>query len=340
MGIDKALVSVVVVTYNSARTILSTLDSIYNQTYKDLELIISDDSSTDETVSVCKDWLVRNGSRFINFELMEVSHNSGVSINLNRGINKANGEWIKPIAGDDLLPVRAIENYIRFVKKKKIKTICNASSVEFIERNHEKKIVGLRPEPYIGMLYSQNAKRQLAALVGENICFLGCTSFVSKDFIISMGGYDESFPQVEDWPFFIKATSMGYNIDFSYEFVGCLHRVGENTLSNTIDGFFNIKAYGKSGVLDQLQEKFFKPYVNGLLYRWNLFIDRKRRYFIIYGMKNRNNLKAHFVSKLFLLFSPLAIRRKVYNFLHKRVDYTTLYINAYLTKLEGDHSCK
>ena len=48
------LVSVVIITYNSEKTIIETLESIKNQTYKNIELIISDDFSKDNTVEICK----------------------------------------------------------------------------------------------------------------------------------------------------------------------------------------------------------------------------------------------------------------------------------------------
>ena len=51
------LVSVVVITYNSAKFVIETLESVKSQTYKNIELIISDDCSTDDTVERCRLWL-------------------------------------------------------------------------------------------------------------------------------------------------------------------------------------------------------------------------------------------------------------------------------------------
>lgn len=59
------LVTVCVVTYNSEDFILETLESIKNQTYKNFELIISDDGSSDNTLTVAKKWLEKNDKYFV-----------------------------------------------------------------------------------------------------------------------------------------------------------------------------------------------------------------------------------------------------------------------------------
>ena len=54
---NQPLVSVPVITYNSAKFVLETLESIKAQTYQNIELVISDDCSTDNTVQICRDWV-------------------------------------------------------------------------------------------------------------------------------------------------------------------------------------------------------------------------------------------------------------------------------------------
>ena len=51
------VVSVVIITYNSSNTIIETLESIKSQTYNNIELVISDDNSSDNTLSVCYEWI-------------------------------------------------------------------------------------------------------------------------------------------------------------------------------------------------------------------------------------------------------------------------------------------
>lgn len=65
MIMEKPLVSVCIITYNSGKTIVDTLNSIFLQSYEPLELIVSDDCSLDDTVTICKNWLLTNRKRFV-----------------------------------------------------------------------------------------------------------------------------------------------------------------------------------------------------------------------------------------------------------------------------------
>ena len=109
------LVSIAVVTYNSSKTVLETLDSIKEQTYPNIELIISDDCSKDNTVELCRGWVEKNKGRFVRVEILTVETNTGVSANFNRADAASRGEWGKPIAGDDLLLPNAIQEYVNYI---------------------------------------------------------------------------------------------------------------------------------------------------------------------------------------------------------------------------------
>ena len=103
MPTNNVLVSVVVLTYNSSTTIIETLNSVKEQTYSNIELIITDDASSDTTIDICRQWLDLNGKYFFNFCLITVEFNTGLPANCNRALNASKGEWIKFIAGDDSL---------------------------------------------------------------------------------------------------------------------------------------------------------------------------------------------------------------------------------------------
>jgi glycosyltransferase involved in cell wall biosynthesis len=91
------LVSVVIPMYNVENYIAETLESVLNQTYKNLEIVIVDDGSKDNSASVVKEYLQKhNCIKYI------IQENSGVSIARNRGVAEATGEFIAFLDSDDL----------------------------------------------------------------------------------------------------------------------------------------------------------------------------------------------------------------------------------------------
>lgn len=113
---NNPLVSIRVITYNSSKFVLETLESAKAQTYQNIELIVSDDCSTDNTVEICREWIENNKDRFVRTELITVEKNTGIPSNCNRAVKACRGEWIKGIAGDDILLPHCIEENIKYAK--------------------------------------------------------------------------------------------------------------------------------------------------------------------------------------------------------------------------------
>ena len=105
------LISVVVLSYNSAQYICSTLESIYRQDYEGpMELIIGDDCSKDNSVELCQEWIARHAGRFTRAEILCPAENQGVARNVDTCYRACKGEWVKGIAGDDILMDDAIRS--------------------------------------------------------------------------------------------------------------------------------------------------------------------------------------------------------------------------------------
>jgi glycosyltransferase involved in cell wall biosynthesis len=109
------LVSITVITYNSSKFVLETLQSAKQQTYRNIELIISDDCSTDETVEICRQWVEENKDRFVRTKIITSDYNTGIPANSNRAVRASKGEWIKGIAGDDILLPDCISQNVEYV---------------------------------------------------------------------------------------------------------------------------------------------------------------------------------------------------------------------------------
>lgn len=118
------LVSIIMPSYNTAKFISETIDSVLMQTYTNWELIIVDDCSTDNTDEVVKSFLSDDRIKYIKNE-----KNSGAAFSRNRALREANGKWIAFLDSDDLWFPEKLEKQIRFMEKNR----CHFSYTNYIE---------------------------------------------------------------------------------------------------------------------------------------------------------------------------------------------------------------
>jgi alpha-1,3-rhamnosyltransferase len=197
------LVSIIVITYNSAKYVLETLESAKAQTYQNIELIITDDASQDETVEICRNWLAENKGRFVRTELVTVEENTGTSANCNRGLYKAEGEWVKFIAGDDMLINNYLAEVFLFSQSQSVKVI--HTDVQYLYDNEI--IVKNKPEKRLQKfnLNSTTAQEQFEILLRHNP-IIAPSVILHKSIFQEVGGFDEYFRLWEDKPLWIKIT--------------------------------------------------------------------------------------------------------------------------------------
>ena len=113
MGLDPLpLVSVIIPAYNTAAFISKTLDSVLSQTYRNLEVLVVDDGSQDETPEIVK--LIAQSDRRVT--LLRQS-NAGVAAARNLAIQKSSGEYIAPIDADDIWYPQKIEKQVQCMLK-------------------------------------------------------------------------------------------------------------------------------------------------------------------------------------------------------------------------------
>lgn len=208
--LDEPLVSIIVITYNSAKYVLETLESAKAQTYKNIELIISDDCSIDNTVEICRKWNKENNQRFSRTQLLVSQQNTGISANCNRGVSAAIGEWVKLIAGDDILLINCISENVNFALQNQDASLI-FSRMEIIGGSTDNNVAVSQNEvPYF---FSKTAHQQFNLLVIKNRLFAP-SSFIKAKVIRDINGYDERIRNLEDRPLWIKATKAGYKLFF------------------------------------------------------------------------------------------------------------------------------
>ena len=206
------LVSVVVMSYNSAATIAETLDSIKAQTYQNLELIVTDDCSPDgKTLEIIQNWLDANGSRFVYADLVTTDKNTGVSGNINRGVAKSHGEWIKSIAGDDLLIPTAIEEYVNYVTTSQEEVRMCVCDVDLFSPEGDNIDNLINQYKYFFKLESEDYEHQRKRVM-TMLVFVGPTYFYSRELFDEVAGFSEKYGCAEEWPFVYKIIIGGNRI--------------------------------------------------------------------------------------------------------------------------------
>lgn len=111
-GYKQPLVSIVVPVYNAAVYLNTCVDAIANQTYPNIELLLVNDGSTDNSLEICQGWSTRD------FRIKVLSHeNQGVSATRNAGIRQCHGHYIAFVDADDIIAPTFVETLVHMMEQ-------------------------------------------------------------------------------------------------------------------------------------------------------------------------------------------------------------------------------
>lgn len=127
--------SVILNTHNANNTIRKTISSVLGQTFRNFELIIVDDCSTDDTLNIVHEYLDHCDIHYIIIPLQE---NHGISYSRNIGIDKATGKYIAFIDDDDLWIENKLEKQFAFLEKHDFLIDWVFSNYFVIDKNYQK----------------------------------------------------------------------------------------------------------------------------------------------------------------------------------------------------------
>lgn len=294
------LVSVVIITYNSAKYVLETLESAKAQTYPNIELIISDDCSKDETVAICRDWIEKNKERFVRIKLIESEINTGIPANCNRGYKAAKGKWIKGIAGDDILVADGIENFIRQYDGEDYIIAGNYQKFKTSSKGERLLYKEITPSARIVKIYNSSVKRQYEKMLRE--CFVNAPSIIfRRDLFDLIGYFDESYRLMEDYPFWLKTLSNGYKISY-IPVLMVYYRQNHSSITSHKSIFFNIDFYKMN---QRLKKESILPYIPkwDIIFWEDYWIEKIRFYVLVKFLHNKRTLLNSIISKGLICFS-------------------------------------
>jgi glycosyltransferase involved in cell wall biosynthesis len=134
------LVSVIIPTYNREKLLKRAIDSVLNQTYKNIEIIVVDDDSTDNTYEVLRDYIERSKVKYIKHE-----NNRGAQAARNTCIKAARGNWIAFLDSDDEWLPQRLEVELSLAHKTGVSVVHSECYIKSGDDN-ELKIYGISPK--------------------------------------------------------------------------------------------------------------------------------------------------------------------------------------------------
>lgn len=185
------MVSILLCTYNRAHTLKDTLDSILNQTYKDFELIIIDDGSTDTTQELLSKY---QDSRIRIFTLPE---NSFYCAAANWGLQQTRGEYIAFATSDDLWLPDKLELQMRYLEKRKECGAC----FTFADIIDEHGKPAEEEFPTFSIAFTKNYHTQeewVQHFLFQGNCLCHPSAIVRKDVMDEVGDYNLLYCQTAD----------------------------------------------------------------------------------------------------------------------------------------------
>ena len=146
-----SLVSIVIPVYNAEKYLARCLDSIVNQTHKNIEILLINDGSVDNTFNICEEY-ARNDRRIKLFH----EDNQGVSVARNCGIDNATGEYLVFIDADDYIEHNYVETLVNTIEKEKVDmVICGIKEIisdSTINRKARGEITGVLGDDYFNII--------------------------------------------------------------------------------------------------------------------------------------------------------------------------------------------
>lgn len=202
-------VSVVIPTYDSADTLPRAIDSALAQTHDDLEVLVVDDASTDETPAVVESY---DDQRV---ELLGHDRNCGGSAARNTGIEAASGEFVALLDADDEWHPEKVERQVAALEPRSDSWVGAYCGVKRVLPRHVEYLRSITPERLKGSTtnthYGEEGGEELLRDVLMRVGVFGGSStlLVRHRVADEMGGFDESFPRHQDLEFLVRLLQRG-----------------------------------------------------------------------------------------------------------------------------------
>ena len=185
-------VSVIIHTYNREDYISETIESVLAQTYKDFEIIVIDDGSTDNT----KKKLERFNSKI---KIIE-QKNSERAVSRNNGIKAASGKYISILDSDDLWAENKLDEQVKILDSMQDVILVYGQCERINEKNQKIKSAKRQKEGYSGNVFKELLLRNF---------IVSPTPVFKREFFEKTSGFETRYIPYEDWEFWLRLSLLG-----------------------------------------------------------------------------------------------------------------------------------
>jgi glycosyltransferase involved in cell wall biosynthesis len=204
------LVSIIIPTYNYGHLISQTLDCLIAQSYPNIEIIIIDDGSVDNTKEIITGYQQNNA--FINYFYQS---NMGLSAARNAGIKKAKGDYIQLLDADDMISPNKIKvQLLQLLNKKTLQPSLVFSDSRFFKGNFDTSALFDKYKPGFLLQMSMEGEELIRKCVIHNV-FTVSAPLIEKKVFDEVGLFNADFKSNEDWDFWLRCSIHG--IPFIYD---------------------------------------------------------------------------------------------------------------------------
>lgn len=183
--VDESLVTVIIAVFNGDKYIADAINSVANQTYTNVELIVIDGGSKDSTVDI-----LRTHTEHISYWVSEPD--SGIYDAWNKGLAVANGEWIAFLGCDDVYTPTAIEDYVEYIELHK------GEALDFISSRIQLVRSDLQPIKVVGERWTWEVFRK-----NMNVAHPGALH--SRKLFSKYGMFDSRYRMAGDYELLLRA---------------------------------------------------------------------------------------------------------------------------------------
>jgi len=211
-------ISVIIPTYNCAEFLENAIRSALNQTYKNTEIIVINDCSTDNT-----DEIVEKFNRKLVYIKQKV--NKGAAAARNEGIEAAKGEFIALLDADDEWLSHRLEIMMMSLAERKADFVTSNAYIKINNIITSQKIY-----PNYDIRFDLDVKQQYLKALGKNFIFSMC--MMKKDILLDVGLFDSQLRYHEDWDMWLRLLKKGYRSGLVNE-LSAIYTVREGSSTNT-----------------------------------------------------------------------------------------------------------